>query len=163
MINRYIPHLVVIPEDDKNRQIIGGFRNHHAVDNRRFHVEPVAGGWRVALRKITSDHEREMVRYNHRYLLLLIDFDGIENRLDRAKEFIPEALSDRVFIMGCRSEPEYVRRETGMSIEELGEALAEACFSGATGAWSHPFLAHNLEQLELMKKSICVHLKAENR
>jgi len=162
MSNKYSPHLVVIPEDDANRQMIGGFRNHHGVDNRRIHVEPVAGGWRVALSKVRSDHEQEMLKYSNRYLLLLIDFDEREDRFALAKEFIPEELSDRVFIMGCRSEPENVRRETRMSIEELGEALANACFSGTTGAWSHPFLAHNLEQLELMKKSICVHLKAEN-
>lgn len=43
--NRYRRHLLVIPEDDANRQIMIGFVLGLSVNSRLVQVEPPAGGW----------------------------------------------------------------------------------------------------------------------
>ncbi len=158
--NKYDPHLLVIPEDDANRQIMTGFNNHLDVNSRQIQIEPVAGGWLKALETFKSDHVRGMETLDKRHVLILIDFDGHPDRLERAREYIPENLGARVFVLGCLSEPEKVRSATGMSKEELGEALAEACLSGQSGVWNNAILAHNQEELEKMKNTICRHLRS---
>jgi hypothetical protein len=40
----HLPHLLVIPENAANRDIVAGFRNHLSVDFRRIQVVNVAGG-----------------------------------------------------------------------------------------------------------------------
>ena len=40
------------------------------------------------------------IRYAQRFMVLLIDFDGHEDRLTYAKKVIPGHLIDRVFVLG---------------------------------------------------------------
>ena len=72
-------------------------------------VLPVADGWTEVLDKFKMDHIGEMDRDAKRFIVLLIDFDGNQNRLDYAKEFIPAHLSDRVFILGVWTKPEQLK------------------------------------------------------
>jgi hypothetical protein len=160
MSNKYDPHLLVIPEDETNRQIITGFNTHLDVNSRRIQVEPVAGGWIKALETFKSDHIAGMSKYDKRHVLILIDFDDHPERLENAKKYVPENLKDRVFILGCLSEPEKLRGATGMGKETLGEALAEACLSGRNELWQNELLAHNQVELDRMKSSICLHLRS---
>lgn len=157
--NKYDHHLLVIPEDDANRQIMTGFNTHRNVNSRQIQVEPVADGWLKAFETFQSDHVRKMGELDKRHVLILIDFDNHPERLEKAKEYIPETLRDRVFVLGCLSEPEEIRSATGMSKEELGEALADACLSGLGDVWKNPILAHNQVELERMKNTICRHLR----
>ncbi|MCU0795910.1 MAG: hypothetical protein MUF31_08245 [Akkermansiaceae bacterium] len=154
-VNKYQPHLLVIPEDDANRDIFTGFLNHRSVNSRRVHVENVAGGWTDALDLLINEHARGMRRYDKRHVLILIDFDRRENRFEQVWTKIPKDLRNRVFIMGCQDEPERVRDATGLTKEQLGEALAKACVSGEAGLWDNPILAHNLPELERMRMTIC--------
>jgi 5S rRNA maturation endonuclease (ribonuclease M5) len=158
MSNKYVPHLLVIPEDEANRQIITGFASHSEVDNRRIHVEPVACGWIRALEHFQSNHLRGMKKYENRHVMILIDFDDREDRLEKAKEYIPENMRSRVYVMGCLSEPERIRAATRMSKSQFGEAIAEACLSGNEDLWQKDILAHNRAELERMKSSICPHI-----
>lgn len=160
MSNKYEPHLLVIPEDEANRQILTGFNTHLDVNSRRIKVEPVAGGWVKALEKFKGDHISEMGKYENRHILILMDFDGQPERLEKAKAYIPENLRERVFVLGCLSEPERIRSATGMTKERFGEALAEACVNGRGEIWSNELLAHNGAELERMKRSICPHLRS---
>jgi hypothetical protein len=43
-MNKYRPHVIVIPEDDANRQIANGFLLHPAIATRAVGVMPPAGG-----------------------------------------------------------------------------------------------------------------------
>ena len=159
--NKYKPHLVVIPEDNANRQVITGFMNHNDIDHRRIHVEPVADGWKKALEVFKNEHVQPMDKFGQRHVLILIDMDDKqEDRLRRAKEYIPEALGDRVFVLGCRGEPEAIRKATGLTKEQLGEALAGDCMDGSGGLWQNPILAHNQAELARMKQAICSDLRA---
>lgn len=160
MSNKYDYHLLIIPEDEANRQIMTGFNTHLDVNSRRIQVEPVAGGWKKALEVFKSDYVAAMVRYDKRHVLILIDLDEHIERLEEAKKYIPKNLRERVFVMGCLDEPERVRSAIGKSKEELGELLAEACFRGHGEVWQNAMLAHNQEELERMKSTICRHLRS---
>ena len=108
--NREKPHVLVLPEDDANRQIAIGFQLR--LDwfvQRQIQVLPPAGGWNKALETFESDHIGSMDRNPKRFLVLLIDFDCDDGRLDRAKYSIPHQLEDRVFVLGAWSSPEKLR------------------------------------------------------
>ncbi len=156
--NKYQPHLLVIPEDDANRDIVTGFRGHLSVESHQIQVENVAGGWTDARDVFVKEHVSGMRKYDKRHVLILIDFDEQEDRFDQVWSKIPEDLRGRVFIMGCQDEPERVRASTGLTKEKLGEALAEACSNGTDDVWGHEILAHNLPELQRMRTTICPHL-----
>lgn len=72
-VNRALPHILVLPEDDANRQFANGF--HLEVDaarQRQMQVLPVAGGWMKVLDRLRTEYRDSMVRFPHRHLLLLI-------------------------------------------------------------------------------------------
>jgi hypothetical protein len=160
MSDKYNHHLLVIPEDDANRQIMTGFNTHLDVDSRKVKIEPVAGGWKKALELFASDYVAGMVKYEKRHVLILIDLDGHIDRLEEAKKYIPDNLRERVFVMGCLDEPERMREATGMSKEKLGEALAGACLSRQGEVWNNEMLVHNQKELERMNSTICRHLRS---
>jgi hypothetical protein len=53
----HLPHLLVIPENAANRDIVAGFRNHLSVDFRRIQVVNVAGGWKDATNKFVGERD----------------------------------------------------------------------------------------------------------
>ncbi len=56
-VNRELPHVMVLPEDDANRQLALGF--HLQVDwrcKRQMQVLRVAGGWREVLDRFRVEH-----------------------------------------------------------------------------------------------------------
>lgn len=156
--NKYSEHLVVIPEDDANRQILNGFRNTLGVDFRKIQVEPVAGGWKKVLETFESDHIPTMGTFPKRHVLLMIDFDRDSNRIDEVKKVIPEELRDRVFVLGVFSEPEDLSKSIRQTEEMIGELLADACLNKVEGLWSNPLLNHNNDELTRMQSLICGHL-----
>lgn len=156
--NKYSEHLVVIPEDDANRQILNGFRNHLSVNSRRIQVDPVAGGWRKVLETFTSEHVPTMGKFPKRHLLLLIDFDNNPDRIDEVKEIIPDELSARVFVLGVLSEPENLSKSVQKTEEKIGEILADDCLRKLEGLWGHSLMTHNDNELKRMQSLICGHL-----
>ena len=155
-VNKERPHLLVIPEDDANRQMIEGFRNHLSIDPRKVHVEKVAGGWIKALETFRDSHLTAMRKYEGRHVLILIDSDEVANRLAKAREeYVPGELADRVFIMGSFKDPEKLAVALRLSKEAAGGALAESCVSGSAAPWEHELLSHNLGELGRMKAGIC--------
>jgi hypothetical protein len=91
-VNKYQPHILVLPEDDANRQLANGFvlDLDQALLNR-IRVLEEAGGWTGVLERFISDHVADMERFTERFMVLLIDFDGSEGRLQDAKARIPRA------------------------------------------------------------------------
>jgi len=88
-VNRYLPHVLVLPEDRANSQLANGFLLDEALMTRRIQVLEEAGGWTEVLDRFTLDHIGGMDAYPERVMVLLIDFDGQEDRLDRAKASSP--------------------------------------------------------------------------
>lgn len=154
MINRYKPHLLVLPEDDANRQIANGFLLDSKLNSRAIQVLPEARGWEDVVEKFTNDYASTMRQYSHRMIALLIDFDQDEDRLDYVKQHIPIDLENRVFVLGVLSEPERLRSDIKKNFEEIGETLANDCPDDTNELWGHELLKHNKTELARMVPSV---------
>lgn len=154
-VNKNLPHVLVLPEDDANRQIANGF--YIALDwtvRRQMQVEPVAGGWRKVLDSYVADRVAGMDRYPERFLVLLIDFDDhYAQRLPEAKGRVPERLAQRVFVLGAWSKPEALKQALG-GYESIGEAMAKDCREGTNDTWGHELLRHNQTELERLRIAV---------
>jgi len=149
--SRYRPHVMVLPEDDANRQLATGFRlDLSQALSRQFQVLQVAGGWRNVLEQFRSIHAREMDACPTRFMVFLIDFDGILTRLDEAKNVIPAHLIERVFILGVKTRPEDFPANLG-SLETIGKALARDCREETDTTWKHDLLRHNATELDRLR------------
>lgn len=146
-VNRFTEHVLVLPEDDANRQLVNGFLLEE-VSTRRIQVLEPAGGWLEVLDSFKSNHVAEMDRYPHRYMVLLIDFDGTVDRLTRAMQSIPDRLQNRVFIFGALNEPEGLKRAGLGAYEEIGLGLAKDCREQTETVWGHQQLRHNAAEIQ---------------
>jgi hypothetical protein len=153
MVNRYQPHVLVLPEDDANRQLANGFLQDQSLFVRRIQVLPEVGGWTQVLERFKSDHVVEMDRYPERFMVLLIDFDGREDRLNDSKARIPERLSDRVFILGTLTKPEALKADLG-SYETIGLKMSKDCREETDTIWGHELLRHNASELERLRDHV---------
>lgn len=154
-VNKNRPHVLVLPEDDANRQLATGF--HLEIDltrQRQMQVLPAASGWNDVLNRFTSEHVVNMARYPNRHMVLLIDFDGREDRLDSAMAALPQDISERVFVLGVWSEPEALRKSNLGSYETIGLALARDCREETDKTWAHPLLRHNAGELDRLRKRV---------
>jgi hypothetical protein len=153
-VNKYLPHVFVLPEDDANREMANGFQLE--TDNiRQLQMLEVAGGWNEVLHLFTSVHVKAMDDCPARFMVLLIDFDDDhERRLDRVKKLIPNQLTDRVFVLGARTEPEDLRRDIGTSCEQIGGSLARDCRNGTDSTWSHALLRHNAGEISRLRQHV---------
>ncbi|MEG4912722.1 hypothetical protein [Microcoleus sp. B7-D4] len=153
-VNREKEHLLVLPEDDANRQIVIGFINDLNVDNSVIQVVPIADGWKKAVEQLTNDYEPGMRKYLKRRIVLIIDFDKNENRFSYVDRHIPEDLKERVFVLGVQSNPEKLKSDIKKSFEEIGKALAQDCSDNTYKLWGHELLTHNKTELERMASSV---------
>ncbi|MCC6363739.1 MAG: hypothetical protein IT165_09450 [Bryobacterales bacterium] len=87
-------------------------------------------------------------------MILLIDFDGFEKRLDTARARIPSNLVDRVFILGARTEPEELKAANLGSYERIGLAMAKNCRENPGTIWSHDFLRNNDNELSRLRTAV---------
>ncbi len=62
-VNKYYPHLLVLPEDDANRQLANGFLLDPSLMARRIQVIEEVGGWMQVLEHFISDHVNGMDRH----------------------------------------------------------------------------------------------------
>ena len=88
-VNRYRPHVLVLPEDDANRQLANGFLLDRALSTRSIQVLEEVGGWNEVLDHFLSDHVAAMDRYPQRSMVLLIDFDRDVDRLSYVRARFP--------------------------------------------------------------------------
>jgi len=148
-MNKYQPHVLVLPEDDANRQIANGFDLEIGGPGQLKVLRP-AGGWHKVLELFSSVHIAEMERYANRTMVLLVDFDESASRLGQVKEVIPSHLNDRVFLLGVWTEPE----ELPQGLRETGELLAKDCRDGTSKAWGHELLKHNAVEVDRLRKVV---------
>lgn len=154
-VNKNRPHILVLPEDDANRQLATGFQL--ALDfarHRQMQVLPVAGGWLEVLDRFQKEHVGDMVRFSERHVVLLIDFDGREDRLEHVRSQIPTEVSDRVFILGVWSEPERLKEAGLGGYEAIGSRLANDCQEENEATWSHELLRHNAGELQRLNQQV---------
>lgn len=154
-VNRHLPHIVVLPEDDANRQLVNGFLLDPFLAIHKIRVLPEAGGWTNVLSDFVSEHVANMDAYSQESMILLIDFDGQEQRLAYAKTKIPERLADRVFVLGVLTQPEALRRDLGRHYEQIGCDMAQGCRENEGGIWQHALLQHNEGELVRLREHVC--------
>jgi hypothetical protein len=117
-------------------------------------VLSVARGWVNVLDIFRLVHVPEMRRYLTRFIVLLIDFDNQQaGRLQQARDSVPGDLTDRVFILGALSEPEFLKPILG-SYEEIGAKLAKDCREDSDDAWGHALLQHNAHELVRLRQYV---------
>jgi hypothetical protein len=163
-VNRELPHVLVLPEDDANRQIAIGFQL--ALDwsvQRRIQVLNPAGGWYRVLDSFESDHIVAMDRNRHRLVVLLIDFDSNIARLENAKSRIPPRLEHRVFVLGALTHPEELRSAGLGFYEQIGSKMAADCREGTDTTWNHELLRHNADELSRLREHVRPILFASGR
>lgn len=149
-MNKYKPHVLVLPEDDADRQIAVGF-DIELGGPGQFKVLRPAGGWREVLDQFQSTHVAVMDRYPTSTMVLLIDFDEAPDRRQQAEAIIPVRLRDRVFVLGVWSKPE----KLGVGDKErFGAGLAEDCRDGTSKTWDHDLLKHNAPEVERMRQIV---------
>jgi hypothetical protein len=152
-VNKYKQHVFVLPEDDANRQLANGFDLN--LSSRQFRVLEVAGGWARVRDIFVSDHVIPMRNNPSRFMVLLIDFDDDLDRLETIKSDIPADLTDRVFVVGTRSNPEALRKAGLGPYEAIGSSLANDCRDGTQTIWAHELLRHNEDELARLREAVC--------
>lgn len=154
-VNDYQPHVLVLPEDDANRQVVNGFLLDPSLNQRAIQALPIAGGWPKVHADLSASQVALLRRYPKRHLVLLIDFDGeVAERTQRFKEAIPEDVQDRVYLLGTLDEPEPLRKACGVSLEKVGEQLAQACALDEVGLWGHEMLQHNQPEVQRLIQNV---------
>ena len=153
-VNKYRPHVFVLPEDDANRQLAIGFLRDQALRIERVQVLREAGGWTKVLEKFRSVHVVELDRYPQRFLVLLIDFDSNQERFAKTQVEIPEHLTERVFILGVLSKPEALKQANLGSYEDIGLAMAKDCRAETDATWGHHLLRHNAGELDRLRERV---------
>jgi hypothetical protein len=146
-VNVYKPHVIVLPEDDANREIANGFLLDPSINLRNIQVLPPAGGWGKVLDDFLENHVADLRKWPNRYLVLLVDFDGhVDSRSTQFNNQFPGDVQDRVFLLGTKGEPEPLRKQYGDSLENIGKTLAAECYQDETSLWNHCLLAHNAKE-----------------
>jgi hypothetical protein len=108
-MNRYLPHVLILPEDDANHELANGVLL-EANDRRQVQILRPAGGWTHVRDDFAAEHVAPMRRFANRAMVLLVDFDGALTRLQDIQAIVPQDLVDRVFILGSLTEPEDFRK-----------------------------------------------------
>jgi hypothetical protein len=147
-INRYRPHVLILPEDDANRQIANGFIINS--ESSQIQIENNAGGWLNVCSKFLSNYVEGMAKYPGRHVILIVDFDDDADRFDAVRRNIENQYLDRVFILGVKPEPEDLKRALSTSFEAIGKQMAKDCHGGSGGIWDDSRLNHNADELTRM-------------
>ncbi|MDD2610960.1 MULTISPECIES: hypothetical protein [Giesbergeria] len=154
-VNAYQLHVLVLPEDDANRQIVNGFLLDPSLNERAIQVLPIAGGWAKVRDDFVTVHVPQLRKYPKRHLVLLIDFDGqVDDRMQIFQKACPADVRERVYLLGTQDEPEPLRKACGVSLEKIGEQLGQACAAGAVGLWGHTMLVHNQAELQRLIENV---------
>ena len=162
-VNRQLPHLLILPEDDANRQIAKAFElklKTYGYANQ-VQVLPEVGGWGKVVEKFMEVYISKMRRSQHSIMVLLIDFDdknldclGYKNRLDFIQDKVPDDLKERVFVLGSRIAPEQLKKDMNKSFEKIGKSLAKDCEENTNTTWGHHLLQHNENELKRIRFSV---------
>ncbi len=152
-VNKHKPHVLLLPEDDANRQLANGFCL-SLPESTNIRVLDPSGGWIKVLDDFENNHIRIMHNNSFQHIVLLIDFDNHLERLESVQSRIPPDIEDRVFILGALIEPEDLKRAGLGNLEEIGSALARDCREDTSNVWDHEQLRHNAIQLARLREHV---------
>lgn len=154
-VNTYQPHLLILPEDEADRQIANGFILDDRIWPRRVQVLKESGGWRPAVRKYKKNIESGAIQFRETRIVLLIDFDThFDSRMQEISDEIDGRVRDRFFVVGTIDEPEALKSALGLGFEQIGQTLAKECAEGTCQLWEHDMLSHNREERDRLFKEV---------
>lgn len=153
-LNKYQDSLLILPEDDANRQLAVGFSVNLNVKENAIQVLNEAGGWSKAVDSLEKTYSHILRKYTKMRIVLLIDFDQRDDRLAYVQQRIPDELRDRVFILGVQSEPERLKVSLRKGLEAIGESMADDCANDTDEIWGHALLNHNQAELARMIRTV---------
>jgi hypothetical protein len=113
-----------------------------------------AGGWLKALEKLRTEYFAVLERNLNCRVLVLIDCDQDPNRIVEAIGTMPEHLRERIFVLGTLRDPESLQSAMKMTLETIGEQIANECFEEEANVWKHPDLIHNQPEVASLKQSL---------
>jgi hypothetical protein len=153
-VNRERPHLLILPEDQANREIVNGFLTYSSVDFNRVQVMKNLGGWTNACNEFNHVYVHKLNKNKICHIMMLIDFDEEPNRRAYVEGLIPDGLQDRVFVIGVWSQPEKLKEDKMLTFEEIGRELEQDCPRQPAGIWNHELLKHNAVDLDRLWKTL---------
>lgn len=157
-MNKYTNHLLIVPEDDANRELANGFLLvlPHGVPAQ---VQRSAGGWSSA-RDELNNLVASMRTYPLRRVLVLVDFDEEAMRHGEVLRDLPDDVRERVFVLGVWSNPERLQKALGhRDREKIGRELAGECLSAQHSLWTNDLLRHNAAELLRLREHVLPFLR----
>lgn len=151
--NFYQLHLLVIPEDKANQDIVNGFLLRVESNERQLQVLNLANGWSKGRDMLLSLSEGHLKKFTNAHALLLIDHDGYPARGSDIKAQISDEVKDRVFVIGVLSEPEELK-SANQKYEQMGKRIADGCKDNNSDFWQHELLVHNLEEVQRLSEVV---------
>jgi hypothetical protein len=121
--------VLILPEDDANPELANGFLLGGGLHARAVQILPAAGGWTKVRDQLASTHVPNLRRYQQRHLVLLVDFDGDEQR--RAVVLAAARLGGAAR-GGARRRPRARARDHGA----LSGSTSRARNAGSVRVWS---------------------------
>lgn len=155
--NRYQDHIIILPEDEADRQIANGFCSSYHLGNANRHVKVVneAGGWFKAQALLEQTYVPYLKNHEKSRVVLVIDFDSNPDRRTDVLRNVPEELQARVFVIGSLTDPEQLKSSLNKTLEEIGIAIADQCARETTDSlWNTDLLSHNLEEINRLSNEI---------
>lgn len=151
-VNSFKPHILLLPEDDANRQLAVGFALE--INSRQVQVLNEAGGWLHVCDRFENDYVQSMINNPQRSIVLLIDFDNDPKRRRHVETRVPPDMVSRVFAVGSWTDPEALRRDLSMTYEDIGRSIARECRAGERAVLSSRLLQHNVDDIDRICKFI---------
>jgi len=129
-VNKHQPHVLILPEDDANRQIAIGFVQPPSVPVAHRNIQVLRGGWSAVRAQFVEQYQDSLKQYPQRHMVLLVDFDEQSDRRDAILRSVEDALTARVFVLGTFSEPEKLKSKTQLSYEKARREARASVFHG---------------------------------
>lgn len=141
-VNKFKPHLFIVPEDDADRQIAVGFQMHLEA-NGRMQIVDVAGGWLKVVNVIKDEYVPLLNNNPNTHVLGIIDCDKDADRIAEQLKTFPAGIRNRIFLLGVNENPQEFKRSTKMHFAQIGEKLADECYKDELDLWNHEMLSYS--------------------
>jgi hypothetical protein len=150
--NLYQKHLLVIPEDKANQDIVNGFLLRVESNARQLQVLGLANGWIKGKDKLLDLCRDRLKENRNAHALLLVDYDKVPARGSNIRSLISDDIKDRVFVIGVWTEPEELK-SANQNYEQIGGRIADGCKDNNSDFWQHELLLHNLDEVKRLSEA----------
>lgn len=152
-VNKFKPHLFIVPEDEADERIANGFQLHLEVAGE-VQIMPAAGGWKKVINTILVEYVPILKSNGNAHVIGIIDCDNDSERIAKQLATFPADLRERIFVIGANANPEVFKNAVKMKFEQIGEKLAAECFSDQFELWNHEMLSYAAGEVVRAKNTL---------